>query len=106
MGNGRGRNKGRGRGKKRSHIHSLKENTVATTVATKLENKPEGEISDKHHCLSKRPKHVRTSRCLRLGHVVQCPIHSDSFPLRLSECVKCNNADRRQVQQEHKDRKK
>ena len=76
------------------------------TIATNLENKPEGKISKKHHCLRKRPEHVRTSRCLRLGHVVQCPIHSDSFPLRLSECVKCNSADKRQVQQERKDRKK
>lgn len=95
---------GKGKGKKRSRSRSLKENKVAR----KVESKPEDKIKDqnKHHCLRKRPTHVRTSRCLHLGHVVQCPIHPKSFPRRLSECVPCNSADERLVQQERKDKKK
>ncbi|KAJ5270841.1 hypothetical protein N7505_006599 [Penicillium chrysogenum] len=106
MGNGKGKNKGKGRGKKRSR--SLKENKVPTKVEIKPEDKIEDkiEIKGKHHCLLKRPTHAPTSRCLRLGHVVQCPIHPNSFPRRLSECVPCNSADERLVQQERKNKKK
>ncbi|KAJ6133388.1 hypothetical protein N7471_008603 [Penicillium samsonianum] len=100
MGNSKGKNKGKGRGKKRSH--SPKENKVAT----KVQSMSEVKVDDKHHCLKKRPTHVRTPRCIRLGHVVQCPIHTDSYPRRLSECVPCNSADRRLVQQERKDKGK
>lgn len=100
MGNGKGKNMGKGRGKKRSR--TPKENKVAT----KVENMSEVKADDNHHCLKKRPTHVRTQRCFRLGHMVECPIHPKSFALRFSECVPCNNADRRQVQEERKDRKK
>ncbi|KAJ5372660.1 hypothetical protein N7517_004666 [Penicillium concentricum] len=110
MGNAKGKNKGKGRGKKRSQ--NLNENEVAK----KAENKPEAEAEAtikvktkrkrKHNCPHKPPTHARTLRCLRLGHVVQCPEHPESFPRRLSECVECNSADRRQVQQERNDRKK
>ncbi|KGO75292.1 hypothetical protein PITC_001050 [Penicillium italicum] len=101
MGNAKGRNKGKGRGKKRSH--SLNESKIATKVENKAVVKPKGEKKGKHHCPE---KHVRTPRCIRLGHVVKCPIHPESYPRRLDECVKCVNADKRLVQQEQKDRKK
>ncbi|KAJ5592421.1 hypothetical protein N7537_009325 [Penicillium hordei] len=97
---GRGKNKGKGRGKKRSH--GLKENNIAT----KVERQPEVKVNDKHHCLKKRPTHVPTQRCIRLGHVVQCPIHTDSYPRRLRECVQCISAERRLVQQERKEKMK
>jgi hypothetical protein len=96
MGNSRGKSKGKGSGKKRSR--GLKENKVAT----KVEIKPNPKKDWKHHCPE---QHVLTSRCIRLGHVVQCPIHPKSLPRRLSECVLCNSADRRLVQQERKEKK-
>ncbi|KAJ5530619.1 hypothetical protein N7527_004012 [Penicillium freii] len=99
MGNGKGKNKGKGRGKKRSR--SPKEKMVATKVAMTVENK--GEIPNKHHC---HRGHTPTRRCVRLGHVVECPIHPGSFPRRLRECVRCISAERRLVQQERKEKVK
>lgn len=98
MGNGKGKNKGKGRGKKRSR--GPKENKIATKVATMVENKV--KFPKKHHC----DGHAPTWRCLRLGHVVQCPTHTDSFPQRLEDCVQCISAERRLVQQERKEKMK
>ncbi|KAJ5816345.1 hypothetical protein N7447_008578 [Penicillium robsamsonii] len=105
-GKNNGKNKGKGRGKKRSQNRKENKATKKVERNTKVENQPKVEIYDGHHCRRKRPTHVRSLRCLRLGHVVQCPEHPESFPRRLSECVKCNSADKRQVQQERNDRKK
>ncbi|KAJ5210821.1 hypothetical protein N7491_010632 [Penicillium cf. griseofulvum] len=93
MGNRKGKNRGKGRGKKR------KQSVNEIKAAKKVENKREVEVHGEHHCLHKRPTHVWTRRCTRLGHEVECPIHPNSFSRRSSECVKCNSADRRQVQQ-------
>ncbi|CAI7578494.1 unnamed protein product [Penicillium glandicola] len=68
---------GNGKGKKR--IQSLKENKVLK----KVENKPDDKFDGNRHCLYKRPTHVRTRRCIRLGHEVECPIHLNSFSRRL-----------------------
>ncbi|KAJ5680925.1 hypothetical protein N7536_012064 [Penicillium majusculum] len=98
MGNRKGKNKGKGRGKKRSR--SPKENKIATKVATTGENK--GTFLGNHHCR----RHAPDPRCIRLGHVVQCPIHPGSFPRRLKDCVQCISAERRLVQQERKEKMK
>ncbi|KAJ5922112.1 hypothetical protein N7516_009815 [Penicillium verrucosum] len=99
-GKGRGKNNGKGRGRKRSH--SLRENNLAT----KVESQPVGKPDGNHHCLRKRPTHAPAQRCVDLGHVVQCPFHTNSYPRRLSECVPCISADRRLVQQKRKEKGK
>ncbi|CRL20657.1 unnamed protein product [Penicillium camemberti] len=99
MGNGKGKNKGKGRGKKRSR--GPKETKIATKVATTVKNK--GTFLGDHHC---HGRHAPTWRCLRLGHVVQCPTHRKSFPRRLEDCVQCISAERRLVQQERKEKMK
>ncbi|KAJ5520063.1 hypothetical protein N7463_000516 [Penicillium fimorum] len=106
IGNGNGKNKGKGGGKKRSQNRNENKATKKVERKTKVETQPKVKIDDKHHCRRKRPTHVRTLRCLSLGHVVQCLEHPESFPRRLSECVKCNSVDKRQVQQERNNRKK
>ncbi|KAJ9486870.1 hypothetical protein VN97_g6460 [Penicillium thymicola] len=102
MGKGKGKNKGKGRGRKKSH--SLRENNLATKVESQPVGKPVGKPDGKHHCLRKRPTHAPAPRCIRLGHMVECPFHTDSYSRPLSECVKCISADRRLVQQERKEK--
>ncbi|KAJ5565861.1 hypothetical protein N7535_007499 [Penicillium sp. DV-2018c] len=57
-------------------------------------------IQNKHHCPRKRPTHVLTARCIRLGHVVQCPFHPGKFPRHVDECVSCVEGDKRRLRRE------
>ncbi|KAJ5780441.1 hypothetical protein N7457_005601 [Penicillium paradoxum] len=98
----------RGKGRKGKKPNN-KGNDKAKNDGNESQNESQPEIQHRkpttRHCpCRKEKKHTLSPRCITVRHIVLCSTHSPDYSKRPGGCIKCNEADKRKVRQETKER--